>query len=63
LALLFVGWAVAVAVSDAALKPFMMGVGLAVPVPINLTGVIGGALAAGLLGLFVGPVLLAIGYI
>ncbi len=62
-ALLFVAWAVAVAVFDAALKPFMMGIGLAVPVPIILIGVIGGALAAGLLGLFVGPVLLAIGYI
>jgi predicted PurR-regulated permease PerM len=62
-ALLFVAWAVAVAVFDAALKPFMMGIGLAVPIPIILIGVIGGALAAGLLGLFVGPVLLAIGYI
>jgi predicted PurR-regulated permease PerM len=62
-ALLFAGWAVAVAVFDAGLKPFMMGIGLAVPVPITLIGVIGGALAAGLLGLFVGPVLLAIGYI
>ena len=62
-ALLFAGWAVAVAVFDAALKPFMMGIGLAVPMPIILIGVIGGALAAGLLGLFVGPVLLAIGYI
>ncbi|MFZ4688678.1 MAG: AI-2E family transporter [Polymorphobacter sp.] len=61
-ALLFAGWAVAVVVFDAALKPFMMGVGLAVPVPIILIGVIGGALAAGLVGLFVGPVLLAIGY-
>ena len=62
-ALLFAGWAVAVAVFDAGLKPFMMGIGLAVPVPIILIGVIGGAVAAGLLGLFVGPVLLAIGYI
>ena len=53
----------AVTALDAALQPFMMGVGLAVPLPINLIGVIGGALAAGLLGLFVGSVLLAIGYI
>ena len=62
-ALLFTVWAVAVVIIDAALKPFMLGIGLAVPVPIILIGVIGGALAAGLVGLFVGPVVLAIGYI
>ncbi len=61
-AIVFVAWIIAVAVIDAALKPLMLGRGLAVPVPIILIGVIGGALAAGLLGLFVGPVLLALGY-
>ncbi|MBC7522146.1 MAG: AI-2E family transporter [Sandarakinorhabdus sp.] len=61
-ALLFGGWIIIVQVFDAAIKPFMLGRGLQVPVPIILIGVIGGALAAGLLGLFVGPVLLSIGY-
>ena len=31
--------------------------------PVILIGVIGGMLADGLLGLFVGPVLLAVGYV
>jgi predicted PurR-regulated permease PerM len=31
--------------------------------PVILTGVIGGMLADGLVGLFVGPVLLAVGYV
>jgi predicted PurR-regulated permease PerM len=61
-ALFFGGWIIAVQVFDAALKPLMFGRGLRSPVPIILVGVIGGALAAGLIGLFVGPVLLSIGY-
>lgn len=62
-ALIFAGWLVAVAAIDAALKPVMLGRGLPIPVPIILVGVIGGALAAGLVGLLVGPVLLSIGYV
>jgi predicted PurR-regulated permease PerM len=62
-ALIFAGWLVAVAVIDTALKPIMLGRGLPIPVPIILVGVIGGALAAGLVGLLVGPVLLSIGYV
>ena len=41
----------------------MLGRGLEVPMPVILIGVIGGMLADGLLGLFVGPVLLAVGYV
>ncbi|MNL88780.1 putative inner membrane protein [compost metagenome] len=41
----------------------MLGRGLDVPMPIILIGVIGGMIADGLLGLFVGPVLLAVGYV
>jgi predicted PurR-regulated permease PerM len=39
------------------------GRGLEVPMPVILIGVIGGMLVDGLLGLFVGPVLLAVGYV
>jgi predicted PurR-regulated permease PerM len=49
--------------ADNVLKPLMLGRGLAVPMPVILVGVIGGMLADGLLGLFVGPVLLAVGYV
>jgi predicted PurR-regulated permease PerM len=40
----------------------MLGRGLEAPMPVILIGVIGGLIADGLLGLFVGPVLLAVGY-
>ena len=48
---------------DNVLKPMMLGRGLEVPMPIILVGVIGGMVVDGLLGLFVGPVLLAVGYV
>jgi predicted PurR-regulated permease PerM len=41
----------------------MLGRGLEVPMPVILIGVIGGMIADGLLGLFIGPVLLAIAYV
>jgi len=49
--------------SDAFLKPLMIGHGLEVPMPIILVGVIGGVMAYGLVGLFIGAVLLAVGYV
>jgi predicted PurR-regulated permease PerM len=41
----------------------MLGRGLEVPMPVILIGVIGGMLTDGLLGLFIGPVLLAVSYV
>jgi predicted PurR-regulated permease PerM len=41
----------------------MLGRGLEAPTPVILIGVIGGMLVDGLVGLFVGPVLLAVGYV
>ena len=41
----------------------MIGHGLEVPMPVILLGVIGGVIAYGLVGLFVGAVLLAVGYV
>ena len=49
--------------SDAVLKPMMIGHGLEVPMPVILLGVIGGVMAYGLAGLFIGAVLLAVGYV
>lgn len=62
-AVIFLIWTVAAGLSDNILKPFLLGRGLTVPMPVMLTGVIGGMIADGLLGLFIGPVLLAVGYI
>jgi predicted PurR-regulated permease PerM len=62
-AIIFLVWTVIAGLSDNLLKPLMLGRGLEVPMPVILIGVIGGMLADGLLGLFVGPVLLAVGYV
>ena len=62
-AIIFVVWTLVAGLSDNVLKPLMLGRGLEAPMPVILIGVIGGMLADGLLGLFVGPVLLAVGYV
>ena len=62
-AIIFLVWTLVAGLSDNILKPLMLGRGLEVPMPVILIGVIGGMLADGLLGLFVGPVLLAVGYV
>ena len=58
----FLIWSLFVAVSDTWLKPLLLGRGVAVPMLVILIGAIGGMLRAGVLGLFIGPVVLAIGY-
>jgi predicted PurR-regulated permease PerM len=45
---------------DNVLKPFIFAHGLSTPIPIIFIGVIGGVLAHGVAGLFVGPVVLAV---
>jgi predicted PurR-regulated permease PerM len=62
-AIIFTIWSVIAGLSDAVLKPLMIGHGLEVPMPIILLGVIGGVMAYGLVGLFIGAVLLAVGYV
>ena len=62
-AIIFSIWTLVAGLSDNVLKPLMLGRGMEVPMPIILIGVIGGMVADGLLGLFVGPVLLAIAYV
>ncbi|TGD72683.1 AI-2E family transporter [Mangrovimicrobium sediminis] len=48
--------------ADNVLKPLLLGRGLAVPMPVVLLGAIGGMLSLGLIGLFVGAVILAVSY-
>ena len=62
-AIIFSVWTFVAGLSDNILKPLLLGRGMDVPMPVIFIGVIGGMLADGLLGLFVGPVLLAIGYV
>jgi predicted PurR-regulated permease PerM len=62
-AIIFLIWNVIIGLSDNLLRPLMLGRGLEVPMPVILIGVIGGMIVDGLLGLFVGPVLLAVSYV
>lgn len=48
--------------SDNVLKPLLLGRGVDAPMPIILIGALGGMVAAGIIGLFIGAVLLAVGY-
>ena len=44
------------------LKPILLGRGVDVPMPVVLIGALGGMVGMGLIGLFMGSVVLAIGY-
>ncbi len=61
-AVIFLIWSLVVSGSDGFLKPIFLGRGVAVPMLIILVGAIGGMMAAGVIGLFLGAVILAIGY-
>ncbi len=55
-------WAIFVGTMDNFLRPVLIKQGADLPLLLILAGVIGGMLAFGLVGLFVGPVILAVGY-
>lgn len=48
--------------ADNVLKPVLLGRGVDAPMPIVLIGALGGMVSAGIVGLFIGAVLLAVGY-
>ena len=48
--------------ADNVLKPLMLGRGVDAPMPVVLLGALGGMAAGGILGMFVGATLLALGY-
>ena len=48
--------------ADNVLKPMLLGRGVDVPMPVVLIGALGGMVGMGLIGLFLGSVILAIGY-
>jgi predicted PurR-regulated permease PerM len=61
-AAIYTAFMVPVLLSDNFLKPILMAQGLETPMAVILIGVIGGTLTSGLLGLFMGPVVLAVFY-
>jgi predicted PurR-regulated permease PerM len=48
--------------ADNVLKPFLLGRGVDAPMPVILLGALGGMVTDGIIGMFVGAVLLAVGY-
>ena len=48
--------------SDNVLKPMLLGRGVDAPMPVILIGALGGMVVSGFIGLFIGAVLLAVGY-
>ena len=61
-AIIFTVWSLLAGASDNILKPILMGRGVDIPMPIILIGAIGGMIAAGIIGLFAGAVILSIWY-
>lgn len=48
--------------ADNVLKPLLLGRGVDVPMPVVLIGALGGMVVKGIIGLFIGPVILAVAY-
>jgi len=61
-AVIFMIWSLMVSVSDSFLKPLFLGRGMDIPMLVILLGAIGGMMLSGIIGLFVGAVVLAVGY-
>lgn len=61
-AILFTAYMLPVMLLDNFLKPIMMARGLSTPMIVIFVGVIGGTLSNGLLGVFIGPIVLAVFY-
>jgi predicted PurR-regulated permease PerM len=61
-AVFLVVWALIVGTLDNVLRPWLIKLGADLPLLLIFAGVIGGLLAFGLVGIFVGPVMLAVGY-
>ncbi|TMJ63940.1 MAG: AI-2E family transporter [Alphaproteobacteria bacterium] len=61
-ALLLTVYLLIVSLADNVLKPMLMGRGLSTPMFVIFVGVMGGMLAHGIVGLFVGPIILAVAW-
>lgn len=62
IAIAFMIWSIIVSVSDSFLKPMFLGRGLKIPMLVILIGAIGGMILHGIIGLFIGAVVMALGY-
>ena len=55
-------WSLAVGTIDKILRPILLGRGMDVPMAVVFVGTIGGFLSSGIVGLFIGAVVLVLGY-
>lgn len=62
MAVLWSAFLVIAGMADNILKPLLLGRGVDVPMPVVLLGALGGMVSGGMIGLFVGAVLLSVGY-
>ena len=61
-AVIFLIYCIIVSSSDGFLKPLFLGRGMSTPMLVILLGAIGGMMMSGIIGLFVGAIILALGY-
>lgn len=61
-AVIFLVYCIIISSSDAFLKPLFLGRGMKIPMLVILLGAIGGMMMSGIIGLFVGAIILALGY-
>jgi predicted PurR-regulated permease PerM len=61
-AVVFLVWSVLVSMSDGVLKPILLGRGSDVPMLVIFVGAIGGFASTGIIGLFVGAIVLSVSY-
>jgi len=61
-AVFMMAWGLMVGALDNVVKPLLISRGGSTPMILVMLGVLGGALAFGVIGLFLGPTLVALGY-
>ena len=61
-ATIFTAYMLLVGLMDNILRPLLMARGLPTPMPVIIVGVIGGAIAYGIVGLFFGPIVLSVAW-
>ena len=61
-AVIFMIWSIIVSLSDMVLKPIFLGRGVDAPMLVILLGAIGGMILSGVVGLFTGAIILALGF-
>ncbi len=55
-----IAWGLLISMMDNILKPWLIGLGVRMPMSLTILGVFGGFIAYGFLGLFIGPTLIAV---